>query len=50
LVYSSPDDSAVRAAMYIEDWKNTASLFEQAIADHEDKDSITALLVEKSQR
>ncbi len=47
---SAPSDSATQAALFIEDWRHTASLYEQAIQDGEDNDEETRHLVEKSRR
>lgn len=47
---STPSDSATQAAMFIEDWRRTASLYEQAIQAGEDNDEKTQHLIEKSRR
>lgn len=47
---STPSDSATQAAMFLEDWRRTASLYEQALQAGEDKDKETQYLVEKSRR
>lgn len=47
---SAPSDSATQAALFIEDWRHTASLYEQAIQEGEENDEETRRLVEKSRR
>lgn len=46
----SPKDSATVAALFIEDWRRATSLYEQAIAEGEDQDEETRIIVEKSRR
>ncbi len=48
--YTSPEDSLTKVALYLEDWLTTAALYEQAMRENIDKDSLTALLIEKSRR
>lgn len=47
---ASPKDSATLAALFIEDWQRAASLYEQAIAEGDDRDEETQAIVEKSRR
>jgi adenylate kinase family enzyme len=50
LRFSSRQDSSVKAALYIEDWKQNAALVELARKNGEPDDELTALLIEKSSR
>ncbi len=47
---STPSDSATQAALFLEDWQRTASLYEQAIQEGEETDAETQRLIEKSRR
>ncbi|MBC8042812.1 MAG: peptidyl-prolyl cis-trans isomerase [Rhizobacter sp.] len=48
--FTTPEDSATAAAIYIEDWLASASLYEQALEDGQAQDTLTQLLIEKSRR
>lgn len=48
--YSSQSDSATQAALFLEDWRRTMSLYEQAIEAGEHQDEETQRLVEKSRQ
>lgn len=48
--YSSPEDSLTASAIYIEDWKELASLYQLALDDGIDKDRDTQILIEKAAR
>ncbi len=48
--FSTPSDSATQAALFLEDWRRNASLYEQALEAGEDRDEETQRLVEKSRR
>ncbi len=50
LSYTSREDSLTKVALYLEDWLTTAALYEQAIRENIDKDSLATLLIEKSRR
>jgi hypothetical protein len=43
-------DSAVVASLYVEDWKKTASLYEYAMKEQPELDTLTEILIEKSRR
>jgi hypothetical protein len=45
-----PGDSATKAALFIEDWRRAASLYEQALDEGEPARPETATLLEKSRR
>ncbi|MFQ3599271.1 MAG: peptidylprolyl isomerase [Chloroherpetonaceae bacterium] len=47
---SAPSDSATQAALFLEDWRRAASLYEQALQVGENNDEETQRLVEKSRR
>ncbi len=47
---STPSDSATQAALFLEDWRRTTSLYEQALEAGEHQDEETQRLVEKSRR
>lgn len=47
---NAPNDSATQAALFLEDWRHNASLYEQAIQDGELSDEETQRLVEKARR
>ncbi len=47
---SSSSDSATQAALFLEDWRQTASLYEQALQDGEHHDEETQRIVEKSRQ
>ncbi len=46
----APSDSATQAALFLEDWRHTTSLYEQALQAGEQNDEETQRLVEKSRR
>mgnify|MGYP003923884223 CR=1 FL=1 len=48
--FNNPSDSAVQAALFLEDWCHYTSLYEQAIEAGEDQDEETQRIVEKSRR
>lgn len=50
LSYQNREDSVTQATMYLEDWLATAALYEKAMQEGEDKDTLTMLLIEKSRR
>lgn len=48
--YSSPEDSLIVSAIYIEDWKALALLYQLALEENIDKDPETERLIEKAKR
>ncbi len=48
--YTSPEDSLTVSAIYIEDWKDLAALYQRALEEDIDKDRDTRILVEKATR
>lgn len=50
LSYQNREDSITQAAMYLEDWLITTALYEKALQEGQDKDTLTQLLIEKSRR
>lgn len=48
--YSSPEDSLTVSAIYIEDWKDLAALYQLALEDGVDRDSDARMLIEKATR
>lgn len=50
LSYQNAQDSLTQAMMYLEDWLATAALYEQALKERFDQDTLTQLLVEKARR
>ncbi|MCG8345804.1 MAG: hypothetical protein MI685_11705 [Chlorobiales bacterium] len=48
--YSSPEDSLIVSAIYIEDWKSLALLYQLALEENIDKDPGTKRLIEKAKR
>lgn len=48
--YSSPEDSLIVSAIYIEDWKALALLYQLALEENIDKDPGTKRLIEKAKR
>lgn len=50
LSYQNREDSLTQAMMYLEDWLTTTALYEKALQEGQDKDTLTQLLIEKSRR
>ncbi len=50
LSYQNREDSITQAMMYLEDWLTTTALYEKALQEGQDKDTLTQLLIEKSRR
>lgn len=48
--YSSPEDSLIVSAIYIEDWRSLALLYQLALEENIDKDPETKRLIEKAKR
>ncbi|ACF12783.1 hypothetical protein Ctha_0312 [Chloroherpeton thalassium ATCC 35110] len=48
--YASPKDSATAAAIYIEDWKHTAALYDLACQANIESDPLAQVLLEKAKR
>lgn len=48
--HSTPAESVAAASIYLEDWQNAAALYEQALSEEQDKDTLTSVMLEKSRR
>lgn len=48
--YASPEDSLTVSAIYIEDWRDLAAMYQLALEDGVDKDPDTRMLIEKAAR
>ncbi len=50
LSYQNLEDSVTQAMMYLEDWLATTALYEKAVQEGMDRDTLTQLLIDKSRR
>ena len=50
ITYSSPEDSLTASAIYIEDWKDLASLYQLALEEGADEEPEVDMLIEKAAR